>query len=181
MPITVTWAVSNSVPPVRALIPPTGAIFNRSTSYSPSKSAFIACNKVSLRNLRKPRPLGTVVIRCGGGGTVQEIDESQFSEVVLKSERPVLVEFVATWCGPCRLIAPAIQSLAQEYQDRLSVVKIDHDSNPRLIEEYKVYGLPTLILFQNGQVVADSRREGAITKAKLKEYIDKLLDSVSVV
>ena len=68
----------------------------------------------------------------------------------------------------------------QEYEDRLTVVKIDHDANPRLIEEYKVYGLPTLILFKNGQEVPESRREGAITKVKLKEYVDALLESISV-
>lgn len=68
----------------------------------------------------------------------------------------------------------------QEYKDKLTVVKIDHDANPRLIDKYKVYGLPTLILFKNGEEVAESRREGAITKVKLKEYVDALLESISV-
>lgn len=68
----------------------------------------------------------------------------------------------------------------QEYKDKLTVVKIDHDVNPRLIDKYKVYGLPTLILFKNGEEVAESRREGAITKVKLKEYVDALLESISV-
>ncbi|XP_050373923.1 thioredoxin X, chloroplastic [Argentina anserina] len=111
---------------------------------------------------------------------IQEINETQFQDSVLNSDRPVLVEFVASWCGPCRLISPAMEWLAQEYKDRLTVVKIDHDANPRLIEEYKVYGLPALILFKNGQEVPESRREGAITKVKLKEYVDALLESVSV-
>ncbi|KAJ1400143.1 Thioredoxin-like superfamily [Sesbania bispinosa] len=117
-------------------------------------------------------------VTCGAG--ITEINESQFNDTVLKANRPVLVEFVANWCGPCRLITPAMESLAQEYKDRLTVVKIDHDANPRLIEEYKVYGLPTLILFKNGQEVPESRREGAITKVKLKEYLDALLESISV-
>lgn len=111
---------------------------------------------------------------------IQEINETQFRDSVLNSDRPVLVEFVANWCGPCRLISPAMEWVAQEYKDRLAVVKIDHDANPRLIEEYKVYGLPALILFKNGQEVPESRREGAITKAKLKEYVDALLESLSV-
>jgi Thioredoxin len=68
----------------------------------------------------------------------------------------------------------------QEFEGRIKVVKIDHDANPQLIEEYKVYGLPTLILFKNGQEVPDSRREGAMTKAKLKEYLDSLLASLSI-
>lgn len=73
-----------------------------------------------------------------------------------------------------------MESIAQEYGDKLEVVKIDHDANPQLIDEYKVYGLPTLILFKDGQEVAESRREGAITKAKLKEYVDSLLETISV-
>ncbi|KAL4569958.1 hypothetical protein LXL04_025607 [Taraxacum kok-saghyz] len=115
-------------------------------------------------------------IKCG----VTEINESQFPDVVLKSDIPVLVEFIAGWCGPCRLIAPAIESVAKEYEDKLLVVKIDHDANPKLIQEYKVYGLPALILFKDGREIPESRREGAITKAKLKEYIDTLLKSESV-
>ncbi|KAJ0038716.1 thioredoxin X, chloroplastic [Pistacia vera] len=117
---------------------------------------------------------------CAASGGITEISQSEFPNTVLKSDRPVLVEFVANWCGPCRLIAPAIQWVAQEYGDRLMVVKIDHDANPQLIEQYKVYGLPTLILFKSGQEVPESRREGAITKAKLKEYLDPLLESISV-
>ncbi|XP_043718158.1 thioredoxin X, chloroplastic [Telopea speciosissima] len=116
------------------------------------------------------------VISCG----LTEINETQFSDVVLTSDVPVLVEFVADWCGPCRLMSPAIEWVSQEYNDKLRVVKINHDLNPRLIEEYKVYGLPTLILFKNGLEVPESRWEGAMTKVKIKEYIDALLESVSV-
>lgn len=116
-------------------------------------------------------------IRCGG---IIEIGESEFSSTVLESDRPVLVEFVATWCGPCKLIYPAMESLSQEYGDKLTIVKIDHDANPKLIAEFKVYGLPHFILFKDGKEVPGSRREGAITKAKLKDYIDGLLNSISV-
>ncbi|CAN6543278.1 unnamed protein product [Malus baccata var. baccata] len=111
---------------------------------------------------------------------IQEINETQFRDSVLNSDRPVLVEFVASWCGPCRLISPAMEWLAQEYKDRLTVVKIDHDANPKLIEEYKVHGLPALILFTNGKEVPESRREGAIAKAKLQEYVDAFLESMPV-
>ncbi|XP_025664985.2 thioredoxin X, chloroplastic-like [Arachis hypogaea] len=114
------------------------------------------------------------------GTTITEINETQFNNTVLKADRPVLVEFVAKWCGPCRLISPTMESLAQEYEDRLTVAKIDDYANPRLIEEYKVYGLSTLIHFKNGQKVTESRREGAITKVKLKDYVDALLESISV-
>lgn len=68
----------------------------------------------------------------------------------------------------------------QEYEEQLLVVKIDHDANPQLIAEYKVYGLPALIIFKNGKEIPESRREGAISKAKIKEYLDTFLESVSV-
>ncbi|CAN6725750.1 unnamed protein product [Malus baccata var. baccata] len=132
----------------------------------------------STRAVRTVRTVPKFSIASSAG--IQEIDETQFQDSVLNSDRPVLVEFVASWCGPCRLISPAMEWLAQEYKDRLTVVKIDHDANPKLIEEYKVYGLPALILFKNGKEVPESRREGAITKAKLQEYVDALLESMSV-
>ncbi|PKA54977.1 Thioredoxin X, chloroplastic [Apostasia shenzhenica] len=116
-------------------------------------------------------------VRCGAVSTVRE---TEFAGEVLGSDIPVLVEFVADWCGPCRLISPVIEWASQEYSGRLKIVKIDHDANPHLIEEYKVYGLPALILFRNGQEVPESRREGAITKIKLKEYLDSLLSSTSI-
>ncbi|RDX79774.1 Thioredoxin X, chloroplastic, partial [Mucuna pruriens] len=290
-------------------------------SWSPRQRISSHRTRLRFRNYSSAVPQLTVT--CGAG--VTEINENQFNETVLKANRPVLVEFVATWCGPCRLISPAMESLAQvslslsliriffcfqlkllatdledlkrmvdalenrdqenssrfeisdtrlrrilakqtllivgkdhgesnpllqssfkqsfkvlqwifkveqffyyyeipgehecmtdnsfctygncslvsdydkkssffhfgkrllepsnqslEYEDRLTVVKVDHDANPRLISEYKVYGLPTLILFKNGQEVPESRREGAITKVKLKEYLDALLESISV-
>ncbi|XP_020213074.1 thioredoxin X, chloroplastic [Cajanus cajan] len=156
----------------------------RTVSASTSSSHFLSLSQ-RLSSLRTRHGFGKHLcavpqrtVTCGA--SVREIKETEFKETVLKANCPVLVEFVATWCGPCRLIAPAMESLSKEYEDRLTVVKIDHDANPGLIEEYKVYGLPTLILFKNGQEVPESRREGAITKVKLKEYLDALLESISV-
>ncbi|XP_002268262.1 thioredoxin X, chloroplastic [Vitis vinifera] len=167
MPISVS-----SLPPVRVVASPRKLEFS---SFTPKTTLFGSRSqrKIGFRC----SPVRRAAVTCG---VVTEIKESQFSDVVLKADEPVLVEFVATWCGPCRLISPAMEAIAQEYGDRLTVVKIDHDANPRLIEEYKVYGLPTLILFKNGQEVPESRREGAITKGKLKEYVDALLESISV-
>ncbi|KAG6474494.1 thioredoxin X, chloroplastic-like [Zingiber officinale] len=118
-----------------------------------------------------------IAIRCGA---LAQIGQSEFATEVLGSELPVLVEFVADWCGPCRLISSVIEWASQEYKGRLKVVKIDHDANPKLISEYKVYGLPSLLIFKNGQEVPESKREGAITKVKLKEYLDNFLESTSV-
>ncbi|KAF9615762.1 hypothetical protein IFM89_026228 [Coptis chinensis] len=148
----------------------TSSIFKTNHSLLPFR------NQLKSRFQQYPSLQKVTSITCG----VTLIDQTQFSETVLKSDVPVLVEFVAEWCGPCRLIAPAIEWASQEYKDKLKVVKIDHDSNPQLIEEYRVYGLPALILFHKGKEIGESRREGAMTKVKLKEYLDGVLESIAV-
>ncbi|XP_028766956.1 thioredoxin X, chloroplastic [Neltuma alba] len=156
-------------------------VASTSASFPPSSVKISFASFPCLRTrLRLPNSYTVPQFRVTCGAGIAEINETQFSDAVLKADRPVLVEFVANWCGPCRLISPIMEWAAQEYGDRLTVVKIDHDANPKLIEEFKVYGLPTLILFKNGQEVPESRREGAITKVKLKEHLDALLESVSV-
>ncbi|XP_057961490.1 thioredoxin X, chloroplastic [Malania oleifera] len=172
---TPIFAFSSSSPAIRMVTSSACSSHGSYPALSPNK---ISYRSLSRRNSRISRGFGVRRFAISSG--VVEIRQSEFSETVLKSDRPVLVEFVANWCGPCRLISPSIESLAEEYGDRVTVVKIDHDQNPQLIEEYKVYGLPTLILFKNGREVAESRREGAMTKAKLREYVEALLDSVSV-
>ncbi|KAL5216034.1 hypothetical protein ABZP36_007435 [Zizania latifolia] len=105
-----------------------------------------------LRVVPTPGRLACPRVRCGAA--VKFIGQSEFDAEVLQSELPVLVDFVADWCGPCRLIAPFVDWASEEYEGRLKIVKIDHDANPQLIAEYKVYGLPTLILFKNGKELA---------------------------
>ncbi|XVF01758.1 hypothetical protein REPUB_Repub04eG0116700 [Reevesia pubescens] len=180
-----TSVVRSSLLPVSTVTSPSKLYSATSTSslaFTPSNSINCLLPRNNLPLLRSLTSSTSMVpkfsIRCGAG--IKEIKESEFRSTVLESNRPVLVEFVATWCGPCRLISPAMEFIAQEYGDRIEVVKIDHDANPKLIQEYKVYGLPTLIVFKDGQEVAESRREGAITKPKLKEYVDAVLDALSV-
>ncbi|KAJ3677284.1 hypothetical protein LUZ60_003008 [Juncus effusus] len=158
-------------PNIRLLCRP--SVSFASNSALPIKSARF--RTVELR--QKSCSAGRLNVRCGAA---KFIVQSDFGREVLESDVPVLVDFVAGWCGPCKLIAPTIDWASKEYEGRIKVVKIDHDENPQVIEEYKVYGLPTLILFKDGKEVPESRREGAITKAKLKEYLDSLLDSLSV-
>ena len=106
------------------------------------------------------------------------VDSSQeaFAVDVIEgsSSTPVLVDFHAAWCGPCKLVAPSMVWADKEYDGKLKVVKIDcTDGNKDLMEQYRVYGLPCLLTFKDGELVAGSLREGAITKKGLAEYIEQ--------
>ena len=103
-------------------------------------------------------------------GAVSDFTDAGFDAEVLKSSGTVLVDFWAAWCGPCRLIAPLMDWAAETYADRLSVGKLEVDGNPKIRDAYQVQGIPTLILFRNGEVVA--RHEGAIAKPQLQSFLD---------
>ena len=79
------------------------------------------------------------------------VNEENFQSEVLESTQPVIVDFTATWCGPCKLLDPVVKQLAQEWADKVKVVKLDVDSNPNLAMQYQVMGVPTLILFVSGE------------------------------
>ncbi|MEG4292868.1 thioredoxin domain-containing protein [Microcoleus sp. C2C3] len=98
------------------------------------------------------------------------INDENFETEVLEAEEPVLAYFWATWCGPCRLTAPAVDSVATNYSDRLKVVKMEIDSNPNTVTEYKVHGVPAFMLFKNAEVVLS--HEGAIPEGKLLSLLD---------
>lgn len=98
------------------------------------------------------------------------ITDPQFESEVLKASKPVLVYFWASWCGPCRLVSPSIEKIANEYGDRLKVVKMEVDPNPQAVDKYKVEGVPGLRLFKSGELIASE--EGALTKQKLVEWIE---------
>jgi thioredoxin 1 len=88
------------------------------------------------------------------------------------------VDFWASWCGPCKLVAPSMDKIEQKYSGQVKVVKIETDENPKLVEMYKVYGLPTLILFIDGKEVPGSRHEGAISFAKVESLLKSLLPTL---
>ena len=94
-----------------------------------------------------------------------EVSDETFQTQVLQSEKPVLVDFWADWCGPCRMIAPSVSAMAEEYEDVLSVAKMDVDANPAVPGRYGIIGIPTLMLFKNGQVV--ERITGALPKDRI--------------
>ena len=101
--------------------------------------------------------------------------DSSFERDVLNSDRPVLLDFWAEWCGPCKMIAPILDAIAEEYKDRLRVVKLNIDENPQTPPKYNVRGIPTLLLFRDGVVTA--QQVGAVSKAQLQSFIDTNLAS----
>lgn len=106
-------------------------------------------------------------------GNVSDITDSSFEKDVKQSEIPVLVDFWAPWCGPCKSIAPVLVDIAQEYSGRLKVVKMNVDENNKTPAEYQVRGIPNLVIFKGGQVV--EQIVGAVPKDQLVSAISKIL------
>ncbi len=99
------------------------------------------------------------------------VSDSTFEQEVLKSTEPVLVDFFAEWCGPCKAMAPALEQVAQEMAGKVKVVKLDVDQNPTVTGKYGIRAMPTLMLFKNGQVAA--QHTGALVqKKKLEDWIN---------
>jgi thioredoxin 1 len=99
-----------------------------------------------------------------------EVTDSTFDEVVLKSDKPVMVDFWAAWCGPCRMVAPIMDQLTAEYAGKAVIVKVDVDANQKFAAEYGVRNIPTVLVFKNGEVV--EKQVGVAPKATYAQKID---------
>ena len=101
---------------------------------------------------------------------IQQTSDADFDSDVLQSDKPVLVDYWAEWCGPCKMIAPILGEIANEYADRVKVCKLDIDNNQATPPKYGIRGIPTLMLFKNGEVAAT--KVGALSKSQLAAFLD---------
>lgn len=101
------------------------------------------------------------------------VSDSTFEQEVVQSDVPVIVDFWAEWCGPCRMIAPILEELASEYSDKLKVVKVDVDANSKTASQFSVMSIPTLLFFKDGKV--QDQVVGALPKKQLQEKVEKFI------
>ncbi|MCB1837811.1 MAG: thioredoxin TrxA [Alcanivoracaceae bacterium] len=106
-------------------------------------------------------------------GDILNVTDASFEDDVLKSDTPVLVDYWAAWCGPCKMIAPILDDVAKEYAGKLKIAKVNIDENPETPRKYGVRGIPTLTVFKNGAV--EATKVGALSKSQLTAFLDSTL------
>jgi len=109
--------------------------------------------------------------------SIIHVTDSSFEDEVLSSDKPVIVDYWADWCGPCKMIAPLLDELADEYKGKLTVAKINIDENQETPQKYAVRGIPTLMIFKNGEIAGT--KVGAMSKSQLSAFVDSLIEPVS--
>jgi len=102
-----------------------------------------------------------------------EVTDSNFNDMVLKSEKPVIVDFWAEWCGPCRMVGPIVEEVGRDYNGKAVVVKIDVDANPGTTARYGIRNIPTILFFKNGEVA--DKQVGAVPKSVIVNKLEALL------
>ena len=104
------------------------------------------------------------------GANIEHVTDESFEAAVLGADRPVLVDYWAEWCGPCKMIAPILEEIADEYGDRIKVCKLDIDENAQTPPKYGIRGIPTLMLFRDGEV--EATKVGALSKSQLAAFLE---------
>tara|TARA_B110000444_G_scaffold233724_2_gene243476 strand:- start:403 stop:729 length:327 start_codon:yes stop_codon:yes gene_type:complete len=107
------------------------------------------------------------------GDQIVHVTDTTFEQEVLNSDVPVLVDFWAEWCGPCKMIAPILDEISSDYEGRLKICKVDVDENPDIPQKYGIRGIPTLIVFKEG--APDATKVGALSKSQLSEFVESAL------
>jgi thioredoxin 1 len=106
-------------------------------------------------------------------GKPVHITDNTFDDEVIKSDVPVIVDFWAPWCGPCKMIAPILEDIAEEYDGKLKVAKLDVDQNPRVAGQFRIMSIPSLLIFKSGQLV--DQMIGALPKSQLMDHVTRVL------
>lgn len=140
---------------------------------SPRRKPKTSCNSSLIVIIYKNLTIFQLLIKKEEAMSLQHFTDSNFKKEVLESNIPVLVDFWANWCGPCKMIAPIVDELAKEYSGRMKIGKVDVDGNSSLASKYGVMSIPTLIFFKDGKIMVQV--SGALNKSALKQKIEENL------